>query len=136
MPTRAFVPAPLVEAEPRVFKSFRGRQLKGITLGACGAAVILATFGVQDFTGYALAFLATLPGFAYGYYHPQGKPVEYWVRVWVLYYLTPRLMTSSPSAARPRWRLFLGQITPVLKALPAVIRHTWRRRKEHKADGR
>jgi hypothetical protein len=132
LPSRAFVPAPLTEAQPRVYRSFRGRQLQGILLGAGGAVISLAVFGMSDFIGYALAFAAALPGFAYGYYQPQGKPVEYWVRVLLRYYLTPQVITAHPSGGR-RWRLFAAQIKPTVWAAWWVLKP---RRKERRADER
>lgn len=86
MPSRAFVPAPLTEAQPRVYKSFRGRQIQGILVGALGAAISLKVVGAQDAVGYFSTFLAALPGFAYGYYQPHGRPVEYWAAVLWRYY--------------------------------------------------
>jgi hypothetical protein len=114
MPSRAFVPAALIEAQPRVYKSFRGRQLQGLLMGAGGAALMLAVFGVRDFSGYALAFVAALPGFAYGYYQPQGRPLEYWLRVQYRYFASAQRLT----AVRPRrpWSVLRGQIDPVLRA--------------------
>jgi hypothetical protein len=105
----------LIEAEPRVYKSFRGRQLKGLMFGAAGAAVGLVAFGMRDFVGYATAFLLALPGFAYGYYQPQGKPVEFWLRVLYRYYTGSQRLTAAPRVAG--WRSWLAQIPPILTAL-------------------
>jgi hypothetical protein len=131
MPQRAFVPAPLTEAQPRIYRSFRGRQLHGILLGAGGALVSLTLFGMRDVTGFALAFLAALPGFAYGYYQPQGKPVEYWVRVLWRYYTSPQSITAHPSGGR-KWRLFAAQIKPTAFAVCWTLKP---RRKGRRADG-
>lgn len=135
MPNRAFVPAPLVEAQPRVYRSFRGRQLKGLLFGACGAVVSLVVLGASDFMGYAVAFLAALPGFAYGYYHPQGKPVEYWLQVLYRYYTAPQLITANRAALRPAWKVRAAQIKPVLNALALMLRLRLTRRKELRTDG-
>lgn len=135
MPTRAFVPAPLVDAQPRVYKSFRGRQLRGIAFGLAGAAVGLALMGTQEFTGYALAFLMALPGFAYGYYQPEGRPVEYWLRVLIRYYTQPQIITASAHALRPRWRVFLAQFDPVLTALWRTARPKQIRKRERGVRG-
>ncbi|HWI63663.1 MAG TPA: PrgI family protein [Symbiobacteriaceae bacterium] len=116
MPNRAFVPVPLIEAQPRVYKSFRGRQLKGIALGLAGAAAGLAVVGARDI-GYAVAFLLALPGFAYGYYRPEGRPVEYWLRLVWRFYSKPQVITASTIAAQPRWRLLLAQIDPIINAM-------------------
>jgi hypothetical protein len=115
LPSRAFVPVPLIEAEPRIYKSFRSRQLKGILFGAAGAAVGLVALGVRDFAGYASAFLLALPGFAYGYYRPQGKPVEYWLRVLYRFYSTPQRLSAAPRFSR--WRVWMAQFDPVLTGL-------------------
>lgn len=98
MPSRAFVPAPLVEAQPRVYKAFRGRQLRGIALGLAGAATSLLIFGRFGDVGYLLTFVAALPGFAYGYFQPQGKPLEYWVLVQWRYFTTSQHWGASPPA--------------------------------------
>ena len=90
MPTRAFVPAPLSQAEPRVYRSFRGRQLKGLLLAAGGAALGLVVFGARSPAGFGATFLMTLPGFAFGYYQPDGRPVEHWLRVQWQYATRPR----------------------------------------------
>ncbi|HEY3366002.1 MAG TPA: hypothetical protein VGK74_13175 [Symbiobacteriaceae bacterium] len=130
MPSRAFVPVPLTDAQPRVYKSFRGRQLKGILLGLSGAAISLWLFGMKDFTGYALAFLMGLPGFAYGYYQPQGKPVEYWGRVLLRYYTAPRLVTANREAVRPRWQIRAAQIGPIIRGVLRTLRPRKVSRKE------
>lgn len=98
MPKRAFVPAPLIQAQPRVYKSFRGRQLQGILLALVGAFLSLALFGAKDFTGYACMFLTALPGFLYGYYQPQGQPVEYWLRVLWRFYTSPQRVSPVPGS--------------------------------------
>ena len=136
MPTRAFVPVPLTDAQPRVYKSFRGRQLKGLLMAVAGVAVSLSNLGAKDFAGYALAFFLALPGFAYGYYYPQGKPVEYWLRVLYRYYTAPQVLTSQRQATWPRWRIFLAQFDPVFTAALTLIRQRWQRRKEKRTDGR
>jgi len=102
MPQRAFMPAPLIEAQPRIYKAFRGRQLRGILLGTGGAILGTMLFGLHDPTGYLGTFVAALPGFAYGYFQPHGKPVEYWLRVWWLFYTSPQMLTASPQGLRPR----------------------------------
>jgi len=136
MPSRAFVPAALIEAQPRVFKSFRGRQLRGLLFGVGGVALMLTTVGLKDFTGYALAFAAALPGFAYGYFQPQGRPIEYWLQVTFRYYTSPQRI----SAARPRrmWNLrtLRGQIDPVLRAVWRIVRRPGLLRKEFRTRGR
>lgn len=101
MPGRAFIPGPLAQAQPRVYKSFRSRQMKGIATAAAGAGLVLWLLGAREVTGYMLAFLAALPGFAYGYYEPEGKPVEYWVRVWFQYLFQHQ--TLSPAPQGPGW---------------------------------
>lgn len=132
MPSRAFVPAPLVEAQPRVFKSFRGRQLKGIAMAVAGVAVVLVFFGMRDFSGYALAFAAALPGFAYGYYQPQGKPVEYWLRVLIRYYTAPQMITSHRDGLRPRWQRWLAKAHRIAIQAAAQIKPTPNRAGENR----
>lgn len=134
MPSRAFVPAPLVEAQPRVYKAFRGRQLKGIALGLGGAAVSLALFGRFGEIGYLMTFLGAMPGFAYGYFQPQGKPVEYWLAVQWRYFTTPqewgarppetlsRRLREAKENAKARWRA----------GVYLLLRH-WAPRKERKS---
>jgi hypothetical protein len=134
MPYRAFVPAALVEAQPRVYRSFRGRQLKGLLMGAGGAGLVLILIGARDLTGYVLAFLAALPGFAYGYYQPQGRPVEYWLQVYRSYYTKPQRITAArPPRMRPA---LLSQIGPVLRVLAFLIRNPRLMRRERQPVGR
>lgn len=102
MPQRAFVPVPLIEAQPRIYKAFRGRQLRGILLGTGGAMLGLLLFGLHDPIGYLGTFVVALPGFAYGYFQPHGKPVEYWLRVWWRFYTSAQMLTASPQGLRPR----------------------------------
>lgn len=112
MPDRAFIPAPLIDAQPRVFKSYRGRQMKGIAAAVIGAGLGIWLIGVSEPPGLFAAFLLALPGFAYGYYRPNGQPVEYWLRVLVRYHLAPRRL----SAARPRGLLRRLELKPRLRA--------------------
>lgn len=116
MTRRAFVPAPLIEAQPRVYKSFRGRQLKGLLFGTGGAALMLALFGAKDFTGYALAFFAGLPGFAYGYFQPGGRPVEDWLKILLSYYASPQRISAVPP------RALRAQIGPILTFAGLMLR--------------
>jgi hypothetical protein len=101
-------------------------------MGVGGATVCLMIFGMKDFTDYALAFLAGLPGFAYGYYQPHGKPVEYWTLVLWRYYTKPQAITAHPSGGR-RWRLLAAQFKPTVFAACRALR--WRR-KERRLHGR
>ena len=130
MTRRAFVPAALVEAQPRVYKSFRGRQLKGLLFGAGGAVLVLIFVGLQEFTGYALAFLAALPGFAYGYYQPQGRPVEDWLKILYRFYATSQLISAAPP--RRPWT----QAGPILRATWYAIRRPASMERGHQARGR
>ncbi|HYF93433.1 MAG TPA: PrgI family protein [Symbiobacteriaceae bacterium] len=132
MPTRAFVPVPLVDAQPRVYKSFRGRQLKGIAFGVAGAAVGLLLMRTHDFAGYLLAFLMALPGFAYGYYQPDGRPLEYWLRVVVRYYTKPQIISASPLVLRLVW---LAQFDPIINAVWHNRRRKQYRKRERGARG-
>jgi hypothetical protein len=118
---RAFVPAPLIEAQPRVYKSFRGRQLKGLLMGTGGAIVVLALFGLRNPVGHALAFLATLPGFAYGYYQPEGRPLEDWIKLIYRFYATPQRITTLGPRPQRGFRLFRAQFDPVLVALRCLV---------------
>lgn len=95
MPGRAFIPGPLAQAQPRVYKSFRGRQVQGMLMAAAGGILGLLTFGVQDITGYGATFALALPGFAYGWFQPEGKPLEYWLRVLLRFHLTPQRIGSA-----------------------------------------
>lgn len=125
MPGRAFIPGPLAQAQPRVYKSFRGRQVKGMVLAAGGALVGITIFGVKEITGYAATFALALPGFAYGWFQPEGKPVEYWLWVLVRFYLTPQRY----GAARPvpfRRRL-VSRATLMVRAMIRAWRMTVRR---------
>jgi len=118
---RAFVPAPLIDAQPRVYKSFRGRQLKGLLMGTGGAGVVLAFFGLRDPVGQVLAFLATLPGFAYGYYEPEGRPVEDWLKLIYRYHATPQCITTGGPRPQKSFRLLRAQFDPVLVALRYLV---------------
>lgn len=119
MPQRAFVPAPLTEAQPRVYKSFRGRQLSGILFGAAGATLSVLTVGVSDILGYAATFLAALPGFAYGYYQLQGKPVEYWIGVLVRYYTKPQHISFQQRL--PIVQTVRNRVSEVVRAAVCVL---------------
>lgn len=88
--------------------------------------------GTHEFTGYALAFLMALPGFAYGYYQPDGRPLEYWLRVLVRYYRQPQVISASPLVLRPVWR---AQFDPIINALWHIRRRKQYRRKERGARG-
>lgn len=96
MPGRAFIPGPLGQAQPRVYKSIRGRQLRGLLAAAGGAILGLAIFGAGDATGYGITFLMAVPGFAYGYFQPEGKPVEYWLLVVLRYHFSRQRITAYP----------------------------------------
>lgn len=133
MPSRAFVPAPLVEAQPRVYKSFRGRQVKGIALGLGGAAISHLLFSGFANMGYLLTFLAALPGFAYGYYQPQGKPLEYWVQVHWRYFTTPQYLgASQPPTIQSRLTTTRLQINSLWRAGVYLLLRRWAHRKERK----
>ncbi len=133
MPSRAFVPAPLVEAQPRVYKSFRGRQMKGIALGLVGAATSLLLFGRWGEIGYPLAFMASLPGFAYGYFQPQGKPVEYWLRVQWRFFTTPqRWGVIPPPTLRHQLATRRKHVRSLWRAGVYLLLRRWAQRKERK----
>lgn len=100
MPHRAFVPAPLLEAQPRVYRAFRGRQLKGLIAAGLGASLVAVTLGMQDFHAYVLTFAAALPGFLYGYYQPQGRPIEFWLMVHYRYLAAPQVWSAAPGTGR------------------------------------
>jgi hypothetical protein len=123
MPARAFVPVPLVEAQPRVYGSFRGRQMRGIGIGLAGAALSLYFIGANNFLGYGLTFIAALPGFAYGYYQPQGKPLEYWLVVLVRFHFTPQRVTASPQGLMPVMKGRLQAIKFWLRAVLVLLTH-------------
>lgn len=127
MTRRAFVPAALIEAQPRIYKSFRGRQLKGLLLGAGGAALVLILVGLSDFTGYALAFLAALPGFAYGYYQPEGRPVEEWLLVLYRFYATSQRISCVPPR-RPWERIEVLRVVRTLFQVPRGAKRVQGRR--------
>jgi hypothetical protein len=95
-----------------VYKSFRGRQVRGILVAAAGATVGLLIFGARDAAGYGLTFLMAVPGFAYGYFQPEGKPVEYWFLVLLRYHFTPQ-MFGPRSEAPPLRRLYLRLLSMV-----------------------
>jgi hypothetical protein len=76
--------------------------------GVC-ALVALLIFGARDITGYASVFLAAIPGLAYGYYQPDGKPVEYWLRTGWRYHIRPRVLSPVPK-------------TPLMRRLKARMR--------------
>ena len=120
MPGRAFIPGPLAQAQPRVYRSLRGRQLWGLLLSAAGAGLGLLLFGAQDVTGYGATFLLAVPGFAYGYFHPEGKPVEYWLKVILRFYLAPRQLTGVPQ--RPWWGIRTEQVRQVAGAIRRMRR--------------
>lgn len=108
MPNRAFIPGPIAQAQPRVYKSFRGRQLRGLILAAVSAGVAIMVFGVRDLMGYGATFLATIPGLAYGYYQPDGKPVEYWLRTALRYHTRPRVLSPLPRPSA--WHRFKTRV--------------------------
>lgn len=114
MPGRAFIPGPLAQAQPRVYKSFRGRQVKGLVLAAAGAALGILIFGVRDISGYAFSFALALPGFAYGWFQPEGKPVEYWLQVLFRYYLTPQQYGAVRQP--PRWRQWIRRAVLIVRS--------------------
>lgn len=100
MPGRAFIPGPLAQAQPRVYKALRGRQLKGLIIAGAGVIAGLIIFGVKDVSAYGATFLLAVPGFAYGYFQPEGKPVEYWVLVQLRFHFTGQRFGSI---AEPSW---------------------------------
>lgn len=114
MPGRAFIPGPLAQAQPRVYKSFRGRQVKGLVLAAAGAATGLLLFGMKEISGYAFTFALALPGFAYGWFQPEGKPVEYWFRVALRFYLTPQQYGAVRK--QPLWRRLMSRAALLVRA--------------------
>ncbi|MFZ5823887.1 MAG: PrgI family protein [Bacillota bacterium] len=127
------MPAPLVEAQPRVYKSFRGRQMKGIALGLGGAAISLLLFGRLAEIGYLLAFTAALPGFAYGYYQPQGQPLEYWLRVQWCYFTTPQQWGAAPPPTFGRRLAARRQhVHSLWRAGVYLLLRRWATRKERK----
>ena len=132
MPNRAFIPGPLGQAQPRVYKSFRGRQVRGLLMAAAGAALGLLIFGARDAAGYGLTFLMAVPGFAYGYFQPEGKPLEYWFLVLLRYHFTPQLF-GPRYGAPPLQRLHLRVLSVV-----QVVKRAKRMRKheEVRASGR
>jgi hypothetical protein len=125
MPGRAFIPGPLAQAQPRVYKSFRGRQVKGLLLAAAGTALGLLVVGAKDASSYAFTFALALPGFAYGWFQPEGKPVEYWLQVLLRYYLTPQQFGAVRQP--PRWRQLMSRA--VLMARAALRARRMARRK-------
>lgn len=129
MPNRAFIPGPLAKAQPRVYKSFRARQIRGLLMAAGGAGVALLIAGAHDLTGYMITFMAAVPGFAYGYFEPEGKPVEYWLRVVLRYHLRPRVQASAPA---PGLRRLIGSR---LRMTFHVINRAWRMRARKEAKG-
>lgn len=129
MPNRAFIPGPLAQAQPRVYKSFRARQVRGLLLAAGGAGLALLIVGARDLTGYMITFLAAVPGFAYGYFEPDGKPVEYWLRVIFRYYMRPRVHASAPV---PWFHRRLGN---QMLMTVQVITRAWRMRARKEARG-
>jgi hypothetical protein len=133
MPGRAFIPGPIAQAEPRVYKSFRPRQIRGLMLAAVGAVTIGLIFGIKDVLGVTMTFTAALPGFAYGYYEPDGKPVEYWLRVVWRFHAQPRRFTAF--RPRPHRRRLIGQIWRFVRVLR---RMAWMelRTKEEQVRGR
>ncbi|HWI51277.1 MAG TPA: PrgI family protein [Symbiobacteriaceae bacterium] len=122
MTRRAFVPAPLIDAQPRVYRSFRGRQLKGLLYGTGGAVLVIALVGIKDFTGYALAFLAALPGFAYGYFQPDGRPVEDWMKIIFRYHASPQRITNVSPRRTWNWRVLRAQFDPIINAAWRALR--------------
>lgn len=135
MTRRAFVPSALIEAQPRIYKSFRGRQLKGLMIGAGGAALVLIPMGVKDLSGYLLAFLAALPGFAYGYYKPEGKPVEEWLMVLVRFYATSQRISAVPPRPRWSWPVLRAQFDPIIRAAWWTMKRPNPKRKGHQSRG-
>jgi len=114
MPGRAFIPGPLSQAQPRVYKSFRGRQVKGMLMAAGGAAIGLLLFGVREVAGFGATFALAVPGFAYGWFQPEGKPVEYWLQVLFRYYLTPQRYGGVPPT--PPWRRWPARFGLMIRA--------------------
>lgn len=53
-------------------------------------------FGRLGDLGYLLTFISAVPGFAYGYYQPQGKPLEYWLMVQWRYFTSPQQWGAGP----------------------------------------
>ena len=125
MPGRAFIPGPLAQAQPRVYKALRGRQLKGLLLAGAGAVLGLVLFGFRDAAGFGATFLLSVPGFAYGYFQPEGKPVEYWLLVQIRYHWTTQRFGSVPPHSWWRRRMATGW-----RVLQAMRRA--RRMKKHK----
>jgi hypothetical protein len=136
VPSRAFVPVPLIEAQPRVYKSFRGRQMKGIIIGLGCATLCVMVFGVSNFAGYLMTFLGALPGFAYGYFQPQGKPLEYWLRVLLRYYTQPQILSSAPAGWKQQIRARRLHFTHVVRSVLYLAARRFSRKGRRVRDGR
>lgn len=91
MPGPAFVPADLRQAEGRTWRQFYPRQARGLAWGLAGGIIGTLTWGVRSPVGFLATALLALPGFAYGFYMPAGRPVEWWARVIWRYYTTPQV---------------------------------------------
>lgn len=100
----AFVPANLGEAEGRTWRSFYPRQVRGLIAGALGGGLGALLWGVGTLPGFMATMLAALPGFAYGFYLPGGRPVEWWLRVYWRYYTAPQRATLMPRKVGYRGR--------------------------------
>lgn len=115
MPGRAFIPGPLSTAQPRVYKSMRGRQITGLLMAVAGTGLGLTVFGASTLLAYALTFALAVPGFAYGYFQPDGRPVEQWLRVLLRFYLgTAR---ARPPLSMAFWRNLWDRARTFARAL-------------------
>lgn len=101
--------------------------MKGLIMAAGGALVGLLLFGVRDVAGYGATFALALPGFAYGWFQPEGKPVEYWLRVVLRYYLTPQQYGAVRSV--PTWRQRLSKAALMIRAALRARRMARRQRR-------
>lgn len=94
MPSPAFIPGPLAQAEGRSFRNFYPRQVRGLVIGTAGGLLGAWFFGVGTPLHVALAFALALPGFAYGFFQPGGMPVEQWTRIRFRFLSRPRILIN------------------------------------------
>jgi hypothetical protein len=108
-----------------VYKALRGRQLRGLLAAAAGAGLGLLIFGAREVSAYGATFLLAVPGFAYGYFQPEGKPVEYWLLVLIRYHFTVQRLGPCSAPAwwqRPAWGLRVLRRAKRLKKNEEVLR--------------
>lgn len=100
MPGPAFVPAQLEQAEGRTWRNLYPRQARGLAWGCAGGVVGALLWGLSTPAGFVATAALALPGFAYGFYQPAGRPLEWWLRVTMRYYTTPQVATVGARSLR------------------------------------